>query len=799
MNSTYLDSLNDRQREAVLATEGPVIVLAGAGSGKTKTLITRIAHLIQNGVEPQNIMAVTFTNKAAAEMKHRVQAALVGGAADRGHRWAQPWMGFSSVLPEVSTFHSFCVKLLRAESHNIGFNRPFMIYDDEDVRSLLKKVLQELDISDKNANPKRFKSAIDAFKCQAVGPDEVDTKDFFGPFGEQVVKVYRRYQEVLRSCHAFDFGDLIVETYKLLRDQPKILEKYQDHFRYLMVDEYQDTNRSQYLLVNLLAKKYRNICVVGDEDQSIYKWRGADIKNILDFQKDYPDAQMVKLEQNYRSTQTIIKAASAVIKNNKGRYEKTLWTANDPGEKLRWVQLPDERAEADFVGKEIQKWLNRNPEHSYADVAVFYRSHAQSRSMEEIFRRLRISYKIIGGVGFYERKEIKDALAYLRVLVNPDDTVSLLRIINVPARGLGKTTIEKVEAFATSRKLSFFAGLRAMLAEGAGELPPSAKKKLLDFVKLLDGFRDLATREHVSDVYHQILEATGYVAELKAEGSDESKARVQNLEEFSTVILFFEEDAKNRGLTPKDGLLQGFLNQVTLEASLLDKTEEPSAAGSVSMMTLHSSKGLEFPLVFLVGCEEGIFPSRQAMDEEGFGDEGIEEERRLCYVGLTRAKKKLFVTNAQIRRIYGQVQVAAPSRFLSEIPAELVEAEIVRGDTALGFGVRSQWESERSSGFGSWKGKSGGSSGSYGSSSVKSTPGDSRSYDYDQTPTYKVESADMGEGESLRVGQKVNHGTYGVGTVKLLEGSVADRKVTIDFGGKMTKKFSLKHVQLEVL
>jgi DNA helicase-2/ATP-dependent DNA helicase PcrA len=797
MNS-YLNSLNERQREAVLATEGPVIVLAGAGSGKTKTLITRIAHLIQKGVEPQNIMAVTFTNKAAAEMKHRVEAALRGGMGDRGHRWAQPWMGFSSHLPEVSTFHSFCVKLLRAESHNIGFNRPFMIYDDDDVHSLLKKVLEEFDISSKNANPKRFKGAIDAFKCQAVGPEEVDPKDFFGPFGEQVVKVYRRYQEVLRSCHAFDFGDLIVETYKLLRDQPKILDKYQEHFRYLMVDEYQDTNRAQYLLVNLLAKKYRNICVVGDEDQSIYKWRGADIKNILDFQKDYPEAQMVKLEQNYRSTQTIIKAASAVIKNNKGRYEKTLWTANDPGEKLRWVQLPDERAEADFVGQEIQKWLSRTQEHAFSDVAIFYRSHAQSRSLEEVFRRLRVPYKIIGGVGFYERREIKDALAYLRVLVNPDDTVSLLRIINVPARGLGKTTLDKVESFATSRKLSFFAGLRVMLSEGGGDLPPSAKKKLAEFVKLLDGFRDLATREHVSEVYHHILEATGYVAELKAEGSDESKGRIQNLEEFSTVILFFEEEAKSRGLKPQDGLLQGFLNQVTLEASLLDKAEEPSAAGSVSMMSLHSSKGLEFPLVFLVGCEEGIFPSRQAMDEEGFGEEGIEEERRLCYVGLTRAKKKLFVTNAQMRRIYGQVQVAAPSRFLSEIPFELVDAEIVRGENSMGFGVRSQWDSERSTGFQSWKGKSGGSGGSsYGS--TKSTPGDSRSYEYDQTPTYKVESADMGEGESLRVGQKVNHGTYGVGTVKLLEGSVADRKVTIDFGGKMTKKFSLKHVQLEVL
>ncbi len=776
---TYLQSLNERQREAVEATEGPVIVLAGAGSGKTKTLITRVAHLIYKGVAPHQILAVTFTNKAAAEMKHRVQAVMSRSVEGR---WAEPWMGFSSSFPEVSTFHSFCVKLLRAESHRLGFQRPFMIYDDDDQLSLLKKIVEDLGQDSKQA--KRFKGAIDQLKCQALGPEDVDPKDFFGPFGDQLVKVYSRYQENLKANHAFDFGDLIVEAYKLLRNHKDLLEKYQDRFRYLMVDEYQDTNRAQYLLVNLLAAKYRNICVVGDEDQSIYKWRGADIRNILDFQKDYPEAQMVKLEQNYRSTQNIIKAASAVIRNNKGRYEKTLWTANEPGEKIRWVQLPDERAEAEFVGKEIQKYLNRFPEFSFADVAVFYRSHAQSRALEEVFRRLRISYKIVGGVGFYERREIKDVLAYLRVLVNPDDSVSLLRIINVPARGIGKTTLDKIETYAFEKRLSLFAGLRKMLEEG--ELPPSAKKKLFEFVKLLDSFRELAKRSHVSNVYHHILEATGYVNELKAENTDESKARIQNLEEFDTVIQFFEEEAKTRGLGPEDGLLQGFLNQVTLEASLLEKDEEESRTGAVSMMTLHSSKGLEFPLVFLVGCEEGIFPSRQAMDEEGFGEEGIEEERRLCYVGLTRAKRKLFLTNAAIRRIYGQVQVASPSRFLSEIPADLLEAEIIRGEsTSSQFGVRAQWERERSNY--SWKK----------SNSPTSSSGDSRKYDYDDAqPTYKVMSAET-DGESIRVGQKVKHASYGLGTVKSLEGSPSDRKVTIEFSGRMLKKFSLKHVQLE--
>jgi DNA helicase II / ATP-dependent DNA helicase PcrA len=794
MDSPYLSSLNEKQREAVLATEGPVIVLAGAGSGKTKTLITRIAHLIQTGVSPSSILAVTFTNKAAAEMKHRVEHVLRSGNNPLlNTRWAQPWMGFSSYMPEVSTFHSFCVKLLRSEAAALGFTRPFVIYDDDDQLSLLKKVLEEFDINSKNANPKRFKGSIDQLKCQATGPEEMDPSDFFGPFGDQLQKVYRRYQEVLRSNQAFDFGDLIVEAYKLLRDHPAVLAKYHEHFRYLMVDEYQDTNRAQYLLVNLLAKKGRNLCVVGDEDQSIYKWRGADIKNILDFKKDYPEAKIIKLEQNYRSTQTIINAASAVIRNNKSRYDKTLWTANEAGEKIQWAQLPDERGEADFVGREIQKWLRKHHDGSFQDVAVFYRSHAQSRALEECFRRLRIPYRIVGGVGFYERREIKDALAYLRVLVNPDDSISLLRIINVPARGIGKTTIEKVEQFAVGRRLSLFAGLRKMLEEGAKELPPSASKKLAEFVRLLDSFRDLATRSQVSEVFHHILDATGYVAELKAENTDEAKGRIQNLEEFDTVIQFFEEDAKRRGLGPQDGLLQGFLNQVTLEASLLDKNEE-SPTGSVSMMTLHSSKGLEFPLVFLVGCEEGIFPSRGSIDEEGFDAEAIEEERRLCYVGMTRAKRNLFLTNAQVRRIYGQVQVAAASRFLFEIPGEFLESQVVRGEGPAGYGAgaRLQWESERSRGFPSFRKSSGAASSS-------SSGGRSYEYDTDEGPTYQVQVASSETGQEIRVGQRVRHATYGAGQVKQLEGSASDRKVTIEFSGRLVKKFSLKHVELEVL
>lgn len=780
----YLGSLNEQQKIAVEATEGPVIILAGAGSGKTKTLITRIAHLIHKGVQPSQILAVTFTNKAAAEMKHRVgdvmRAHLTPEFGQRS--WAQPWMGFSPSLPEVSTFHSFCVKLLRLEYREAGFTRPFVIYDDGDQLSLIKKVLEEFDISPKNSTPKRFKGAIDQFKCQAISPEEVDPADFFGPFGEQVKKVYARYQEVLRSCQAYDFGDLIVEAYKLLRDKPEILERYQKQFRYLMVDEYQDTNRAQYLLVTLLARKERNLCVVGDEDQSIYKWRGADIRNILDFQKDYPEAQLIKLEQNYRSTQNIIRAASAVIKNNNSRYEKTLWTANEVGEKVRWAQVSDERAEADYVGSQIQKWLRKHPEKTFQDIAVFYRSHAQSRSLEEIFRRLKVPYKIVGGVGFYERKEIKDLLAYLRLIVNPDDSVSFLRVINVPARGLGKSTLEKLERVAFELKTSTYVALKKVLEDAHGDFPPSVRKKLLDFSKLIESFRDLATRSTVAEVYHRILDGTGYVAELKAENSDESKGRIQNLEEFDTVIQFFEEDAQQRGINGGLELLQGFLNQVTLEASLLDKAEDFSS-GSVSMMTLHSSKGLEYPLVFLVGCEEGIFPSRQSMGENDQDEEGIEEERRLCYVGITRAKKDLFMTSAQTRRIYGQMQVSSPSRFLSEIPTELLEAEILSQDVSSRFGVRAQWEGMRSER-------------SYGGFSSSSAKKETRN-EYDQTPSYEVKSIATEGGSSYRVGQKVKHESYGLGIVKQLEGSTSDRKITIEFSGRVTKKFSLNHVQLE--
>ncbi|MCO5141455.1 MAG: UvrD-helicase domain-containing protein [Oligoflexia bacterium] len=764
----YLQELNTAQREAAETIDGPVIVLAGAGSGKTKTLISRIAYLIQNGVSPSQILAVTFTNKAAGEMKERVQKVLSNSSQGLNSAWAKPWMGFSRFMPEVSTFHSFCVKLLRNETTALGYDRPFVIYDDDDQVSLLKKILKSQDIDPKNY--KRFKAEMDQLKCQALGPNEIETFSYTGQFGQQLQDVYQAYQNELRASQALDFGDLIVESVKLFKKHPEILEKYQEHFRYLMIDEYQDTNRAQYLLISMLAKKFKNICVVGDEDQSIYKWRGADIRNILDFQKDYPEAKLIKLEQNYRSTKTIIEAASAVIKNNQSRYDKKLWTANSEGEKIHWIQSADERGEAEVVAKEIDSFLRNG--RSYNEIAVFYRSHAQSRALEESFRRLRIGYKIIGGVGFYERKEIKDALAYLRVLVNPDDSVSLLRIINVPSRGIGKSSLEKAESFSREKGISLYYGLKEILSTDI--LNAGTRKKILDFLKMIDSFRDLASRSPVSDTYHHVLEATGYVQELRAENTDESKGRIQNLEEFDTVIQFFEEENKDNG---GENALQAFLNQVTLEASLLD--QEKNGGESVSFMTLHSSKGLEFPLVFLVGCEEGIFPSRQSMSELSASEDGVEEERRLFYVGVTRAKEKLVLTNSHVRRIYGQVQVSPPSRFLEEIPEQYLRKT---GQSSFGSSTmqtwqnKSQWEKGRSERFSNTK----------------------YDYSFNQEPTYKVSKVESDQG-SFTVGQKVRHEVYGNGVIRLLEGGTDDRKITIEFNGRLKKKFSLKHVQLETI
>lgn len=778
MNS-YLEELNPMQRAAVESLEGPVIVLAGAGSGKTKTLTSRVVHLIHNGVAPASILAVTFTNKAAKEMKERVGRALEHVGVLPGHgRWTEPWMGFSSTMPEVATFHSFCLKLLRTEADAAGYERSFVIYDDSDQRSLLKKIVKQLGLTGRLANPKMFQGAINKAKTQAWSPSDLAEHSKPGPLQDTVVEVYELYQNELQANQSMDFGDIIVNAYRLLANRPDILEKYQDRFRYLMVDEYQDTNRAQYLLVTLLAKKHRNLCVVGDEDQSIYKWRGADIRNILDFQSEYSEAKLVKLEENYRSTQMIIEAAAHVIRHNEDRYEKTLFTNNEKGERIKVLGLENERSEADRVANEIGTYIAKGHSGGYNDVALFYRSHAQSRAIEEAFRRERVPYRIVGGVGFYERKEIKDLLAYLRVLANPDDSVSLARIINVPARGIGKASIDKLEQLGRREGVSLYAAIGRVMNGAASDLGPAARKKLNPFFQLIQKLRDMVAQSPITDIVQTVLEDSGYLLELKEENTEESRARVENLEEFYTVVRAFDEECVARGWEQDVDRLPNFLNQITLESQALANDENE---GAVSMMTLHSSKGLEFPLVFLVGCEDGIFPSKRAIDESEWENSAIEEERRLCYVGITRAKKQLYMTYAGYRRIHGQTQVSPPSRFIGEIPDSHKEViDLTRRESAPR----------------SWGTGEGGSS-RFGLSAQPK--GEFYDYEDSQLPAVDIDASVGDTGESVAVGARVLHATYGKGTVRALEGAEGDRKVVIEFGGYQKKKFLLKYVKLQFL
>lgn len=774
--SDLLSSLNPAQREAVLATEGPVIVLAGAGSGKTKTLTARVVHLIASGVDPSSILAVTFTNKAANEMKERVANAISrsGLALGFGH-WVEPWMGFSRTTPEVSTFHSFCLKLLRAEASAASLSPNFVIYDDSDQLSALKRIVDLLNLSGRLGNAKAYQAAINHAKTQAWGPADMAEQGRPGPFQERLVEVYELYEAALREASAVDFGDIIVRAYQLLAACPDILEKYQDRFQYLMVDEYQDTNRAQYLLISLLARKRKNLCVVGDEDQSIYKWRGADIRNILDFQEEYGNAKLVKLEENYRSTKMIIEAAAHVIRHNKDRYDKVLFTNNPQGDPIKVVELADERAEGDYVSRAIREALARDPRLSPREVAVFYRSHAQSRALEEALRKDRIAYKIIGGVAFYERKEIKDVLAYLRLAANPHDSVGLERVINVPARGIGKATVDKLAEHARKAGLSLYGALEEVVRGQVDLVAAGATKKLQSFYDFLENVRAGVATESLSGIYQRVVHDSGYIAELKAEETEEAKARIENLEEFYSVVQNFEEEFKARGLGPADGMLRNFLSQVTLESQVLEAAENGDQ-GFVSLMTLHSSKGLEFPMVFLVGCEEGIFPSKRALEESEWEDSAIEEERRLCYVGITRAKRNLTLTYASVRRIYGQVQVSPPSRFLEEIPAthKTVESKSHVAPTV------------------SWSAKS-----------ARESRGSGLRYDYRDSQAdhahVEVEAVHGDTGETLEIGRKVLHAVYGKGTIRAIEGADADRKVTIEFSGYQKKKFLVRHVKLEFL
>lgn len=641
LTDRLLRGLNPEQQRAVKTTEGPLLLMAGAGSGKTRVLTHRIAYLmVEKMVNPYNILAITFTNKAAREMKERVER-LMGGAAD------EVW---------ISTFHSLGVRILRRDIDRLGYSRNFTILDTTDQLSAIKDVMKELNIDSKRFEPRSILGTISSAKNELVTPEEF--ADTAGDYYEQVVSdVYAAYQKYLRRNDALDFDDLIMMTIRLFKRVPEVLEYYQRKFQYIHVDEYQDTNHAQYVLIKMLADRFKNLCVVGDSDQSIYRWRGADIGNILSFEKDYPEAKVILLEQNYRSTKRILEAANEVIKNNVRRKPKKLWTENEEGKKITYYRAFSEEDEARFVAKIIKEQVESG-KRKYADFAVLYRTNAQSRAVEEVLLKANIPYTIVGGTKFYERKEIKDILAYLKLIVNPADNLSLQRVINVPRRGIGASSLEKIAAFAEANDMSMFEALEYPEAAGLG---PRIAKAALSFRELITNFRKMQEYLSVTELVEQVIEQSGYKEMLEADKTIEAQSRLENLEELLSVTQNFEENSE-------DKTLLAFLTDLAL-VSDIDQVDEEEEKSHVLLMTLHSAKGLEFPVVFIIGLEEGIFPhSRSLMDQEE-----MEEERRLAYVGITRAEKELYLTNADMRILYGQRNSNPPSRFINEIPDHLLE------------------------------------------------------------------------------------------------------------------------------
>lgn len=639
------DTLNEPQKEAVLKTEGPLLILAGAGSGKTRVLTHRTAYLIEEkGVNPWNILAITFTNKAAGEMRERISTMV-------GHGSESIW---------VSTFHSACVRILRRYIDRIGFDTNFTIYDADDQKSLMKDICKRLQIDTKIYKEKTFLAAISSAKDEMIGVEEF-TRNAGVDFAlQKQAQVYREYQNALKKNNALDFDDLIFQTVELFRKEEEVLDSYQERFRYIMVDEYQDTNTAQFELIHLLAGKYKNLCVVGDDDQSIYKFRGANIYNILNFEKHFPQACVIKLEQNYRSTQNILDAANHVIANNRGRKEKRLWTANGQGEKLVLKQLETSYDEADFVTRDITEKVYKE-NYNYRDCAILYRTNAQSRLFEEKFVVSNIPYKIVGGVNFYARREIKDLLCYLKTIDNARDDLAVRRIINVPKRGIGAASLNKVQIFADANGMSFYDALKK-----AEEIPGlgRAAGKIRPFVTFIQAMRSKLDLIGLTDLLNEIIETTGYVEELELEGTEEAAGRIENIDELISKIAAYEEDTQ-------EPTLSGFLEEVALVADI-DSLEEDS--NYVVLMTLHSAKGLEFPNVYLAGMEDGLFPSYMSIVSDT-AMEDLEEERRLAYVGITRAKEHLVITSARQRMIRGETQFNRLSRFVQEIPSGLFGQE----------------------------------------------------------------------------------------------------------------------------
>ena len=752
-------NLNPPQRDAVETVVGPILILAGAGSGKTRVLTHRMANMIAQGLAaPEDILCVTFTNKASKEMEARIYKILADiGIPVRSQLW-------------VSTFHSFCVRILRQHLPLLEYKPYFGIYDSSDTLSQIKKVMRVLNINDKMYPAKNFQGRISDAKMLALTPEDLkkNNRPMMDP---KTLEVYSMYEAEMKKANSLDFDDLLLKTYELFRMYPDLLEAYQDKFKFIMVDEYQDTNHIQYLLVQQLAKKHRNLCVVGDEDQSIYSWRGADISNILDFEKDFPEAKIVKLEENYRSSSNIVSAATHVIKNNTQRKDKTLFTSNPEGELIQVREEKNEYDEGRFVAKTVQQMMSQG-EGSYNDFAVFYRTNAQSRVLEEQMRTMAIPYRLIGGVRFYERMEIKDMLSYMKLSVNPADDVAFKRVVNVPARGIGKTTIDKLEDFAIQHKLSL--SMAAQKAVEARLFNAGTNGKIRRFLDLLEELQSSASQFRLPQFYHIILDRTEYVTALKADDSPEAKARIENLEELDNAIAQF---SKERG---EEGHLQSFLEEMALVSDVDSLDQEQN---SVTLMTLHISKGLEFPYVFVVGLEENLFPSNRGVDEAG--NEDVEEERRLAYVGMTRARQKLWLSYVRTRRVWGQEQFNPPSRFIKEIPQELVE-------------FKSAVESPR------FLSRYGGANGPIDADddrdfNFKSSPKfrqNSGGFDSQEFPDYDDTS---GNGNSFSKGMRVRHPTFGTGSVFATEGEGAGLKVSVMFADNTIKKFIVKYARLEKL
>ncbi|HAQ0266091.1 TPA: DNA helicase PcrA [Enterococcus faecium] len=735
-----LNGMNPRQKEAVLHTDGPLLLMAGAGSGKTRVLTHRIAYLIEEKeVNPWNILAITFTNKAAKEMKERVNAILASGGED-------VW---------VSTFHSMCVRILRRDVDFIGYNRNFTIIDSSEQLTLMKRILKELNIDPKKYDPRSILGTISQAKNSLQTPQ--DFAKMQGSYYEEIAaKCYAAYQKELQYNQCMDFDDLIMNTIRLFEEHPDSLTYYQNKFHYIHVDEYQDTNHAQYTLVNLLAGRFRNLCVVGDADQSIYGWRGADMQNILDFEKDYPDAAVILLEQNYRSTKNILSAANQVIENNSNRKPKNLWTENKEGNKITYYRADNERDETRFIVDRMQEEIRSN-HRNYGDFAILYRTNAQSRVMEETLLKANIPYKMVGGHKFYDRKEIKDILAYLNVLANPQDSISFERIVNSPKRGIGPGSIEKLRSFASLHEWPL---LEAAQNVDLANIGGKAGQQLGAFGEMIQEVTQMIQYLTVTELTKEVLDRSGYLEDLKIQNTLEAQARIENLEEFLTVTQEFDkqfEQQNEEDVDAPEEKLTVFLNDLAL-VSDIDNLEED--ASQVTLMTLHAAKGLEFPVVFLIGLEEGVFPLSRALMEES----ELEEERRLAYVGITRAEEALYLTNAFSRTLYGRTQYNRPSRFVEEIDQELLEIEGMRP-------------------------------------TPKKTPvfAKKTAYSYKQPETAVVpsKSATGGENNNWKPGDKVKHKKWGLGTVVRVSGTSKDLELDVAFPSQGVKRLLAAFAPIE--